>query len=239
MVVKRLLATALILLPVLALSGCLSFFSSDSKSSGGGKVSSPKKATATSEEVKAQLSKAAGFMMQGDYNNAMPELMKAREMDPRNADVENFFGLAYYGMKSHNQAIDSFKKALSFDSNRPDVHNNLGLAYLALQQYDPALQEFNTCLASPDYQKRHLPLSNIGLTYLETGRYDQALEALTRATEENPNYAKAYQLMGRVYLTKGNAQSAMNALDTAMRLDPNDPETNALYNDARSRLGRR
>lgn len=222
---------------VLTLTGCLSFFSGSSGS--GGNVGSPKKVSASVEEVKAQLSLAAAYLMEGNYNAAMPELMKAREMDPKNADVENFFGLAYYGMKNYNQAIESFQKALSLDSGRADVHNNLGLAYLALQQYDQALSEFNTCLASPNYQKKHLPLSNIGLAYMETGRYNEAADALTRATQENPSYGKAYQLLGRVYLTQGNAQAALGALETAMQLDPSDPETISLLENAQSMLRRR
>lgn len=233
---KRTFSIGLLLIMTLSLSGCFSFFSGESKSGGSG---APKKVSASAEEVKAQLSLAAAYLMEGNYNSAMPELMKAREMDPKNPDVENFFGLAYYGMKNYNQAIESFKKALGFDSNRADVHNNLGLAYLALQQYDQALAEFNICLASPTYQKKHLPLSNIALAYMETGRYDDALNALNRATQENPNYAKAYQQIGRVHLTRGNPQAALGALEKAMQLDPADPETISLLEDAQSRLRRR
>lgn len=231
---KRLFSIGLLLIMTLALTGCFSVFSSDSK-----RANTPKKVSATSEEVKAQLSLAAAYMMDGDYNNAMPELMKAREMDPKSADVENVFGLAYYGMKNNNLAIESYKKALSYDSSRADVRNNLGLAYLTMQQYDQAVQEFNTCLASPSYQKKHLPLTNLGIAYLEMSRFDDAVNALNQAIQENPNYPKAHQQLGRVYLTRGNNQAALDALEKAMQLAPNDPETNALYNDARSRLGRR
>lgn len=238
--IKRLTALGLTLAMTLALTGCFSFLGlgDDDSSKKPSRKGSTSTRSATSEETRAQINKAAALLMDGDYGRALPELMKAREMDPKNADVENFLGLAYYGLKDYSQAVTCFENALRFNPKRSDVHNNLGLVYLAQQNYDKALEEFNTCLKDLTYQKKHLPLSNIGLTYLEMGRYDEALAALTRATEVDPNYPKSYQLIGRVNLAKGQSSEAAKYLRKAQELDPNDPTTQQLLSEATGRSGR-
>lgn len=229
MMIQRLFSIGLTAALVLSLSGCMSFFDSDSKSS------APVKTTKTNEQVRSQLSLAVALLMEGDYNRALPELMKAREMDPKNPDVENFLGLAYYNMKNYDLAIESFNKALNYNPNRADVHNNLGLVYLDTQNYEKALSEFNLCVANPEYQKKHLPLSNIGLAYIQMGRYDEAINSLNQAVAADPNYGKSYQLLGRAYLTKGDNRSALTALENALRLDPGDQEAQMLLQEAQKR----
>lgn len=239
MILKRMIDLGLTLALTLTLAGCLSIFglgddgssSKPTREGGSGR-------SATSDETRAQTNKAAALLMEGDYGRALPELMKAREMDPKNADVENYLGLAYYGLKDYSQAVTCFENALRFNPKRSDVHNNLGLVYLAQQNYEKALEEFNSCLKDLTYQKKHLPLSNIGLAYLEMGRYDESLAALTRATEVTPEYPKSYQLIGRVNLAKNKYSEAAKYLRKAQDLDPNDPTTQQLLSEATSRGGR-
>lgn len=220
---KKILSVLAALVLTVTMSGCFSFMSSDSKS---GKTAS------TDERAKAQMNLAAALLMEGENAKALPELLKAKEMAPRSADVENYLGLAYYGLKEYNLAVESFQRALKLDSKRTDVRNNLGLVYLEQQNYDKALAEFNLCLKDLLYQKQHLPLSNIGLTYMEMGRYDEALAALKRATEVSPDYAKSYQLIGRVYLRQSRCKEALDYLNNAARLDPDDHETFMLLGDS-------
>ena len=220
--IKKILFT-LVLVALAAAAGGCSFLSL------GGSPSQP---SHTDEQAKAQLNLAAALLMQGENSRALPELMKAKELAPRNADVENYLGLAYYGLKEYNLAAESFQKALKLDSKRTDVHNNLGLVYLEQQNYDKALAEFNICLKDLLYQKQQLPLSNIGLTYMEMGRYEEALASLKRATEIAPDYPNSYQIIGRVYLKQNRNKEAIDYLSNAARLDPGDPETFMLLGDA-------
>lgn len=237
---KRLISLGLTLALTVTLTGCLSFLGigGDNAPKKTPKKSGSSTRVTTTEEARAQINMAAALLMEGDYGRALPELIKAREMDPKNADVENYLGLAYYGLKDYGQAVTSFENALKINPKRSDVHNNLGLVYLNQQNYDKALEEFNTCLKDLTYQKKQLPLSNIGLAYLEMGRYDESLAALTRAVEVAPNYPKSYQLIGRVHMAKGQYGEATKYLRKAQELDPNDSMTQQLMNEATNKGGR-
>ncbi|MDR0882316.1 MAG: tetratricopeptide repeat protein [Candidatus Adiutrix sp.] len=233
MMFKRLLSLGLLAAAALALPACLPFLESNSKTkpAASGRPSE-------SEQTKAQTSLAKALMMEGNYAQALPELLEAKKTAPKNADVENLIGLAHYGLKEYEEAIESFHKALQLNPGLTAAHNSLGLTYLALQNYDQALTEFNSCLKDQSYQNKHLPLSNIGLTYLETQSYDQALTALTRAIELKPDYDKTYQLIGRVYLAKNQTKEAVDYLTKAAELNPQDGDTRQLLAEAQARRSR-
>ncbi|MDR3038154.1 MAG: tetratricopeptide repeat protein [Candidatus Adiutrix sp.] len=212
------LQTSVFILALALAAGCISGSRSSTKP-----ASSPN--GPAGEEARAQINLGAALLMQGEYGKALPELLRARELAPRNADVENYLGLAYYyGEKEYDLAVESFQKALQINPDRTDVHNHLGLVHLARKEYEPALAEFNYCLKDLVYQKKQLPLVNIGLTYMEMGDYDQALTALTRAVEVAPEYAKSYQLIGRIHMRRNNLETALDYLGNAARLDSNDPD---------------
>ena len=222
-----------VLLLVLALAACIGPLGGKStrKTSGqDGQVS---------EEAQTQINLGSALLMQGEYVKALPELLKARELAPKNADVENYLGLAYYyGQREYDLAIESYKKALAINPDRTDVHNNLGLVYLEMNNYDQALAEFNYCLKDLVYQKKHLALTNIGLTYIKMRDYDQALTYLARAVETAPNYANAYKHIGLVHMSRGANDTAMDYLGNAVRLDDKDPETFMALGDLYVRMGK-
>ena len=87
-------------------------------------------------------------------------------------------------------------------------------------------------------KKKSLPMSNVDLPYLELDHYDEALTALTKVTEVAPNFATAYQLIGKVYLAKGNPRDAIDYLNNAAKLQPNAPETYMALGEALAGLGR-
>lgn len=223
---KGLVSAGLMIILALALGGCVSFLEPK-----------PKPAPPMDDSTRAQLNLATGLLMEGEHTRALEELLKAKQSNPNNADIDNLLGLAYYGMKEYPLAVESYQTALKNDSKRTDIRNNMGLAYLAQKDYDKALEEFNLCLKDLVYQKKHLPLCNIGLTYMEMGDYDKALTALTRATEVAPDYGKSYQLIGRVHMARNECRQAIDYLSNAARLNPDDHETFMTLGDAYACVG--
>lgn len=63
---------------------------------------------------------------------------------------------------------------------------------------------------------------NLGLCYLKMGSDfgGQAVEAFRDATMRNPQYAKAYYRMGRIYQAQNNKESMVEQYDKAISADP-------------------
>lgn len=63
---------------------------------------------------------------------------------------------------------------------------------------------------------------NLGLCYLKMGSEfgGQAVEAFTSSTMRNPQYAKAYYRMGRIYQAQNNKESMVDHYEKAINADP-------------------
>jgi len=64
---------------------------------------------------------------------------------------------------------------------------------------------------------------NMGLEYSQQGDWDMAIESLKLAIEENPGYIKAYNVLGKVYIHKGDISTARKCWRESLKLDPVNP----------------
>lgn len=62
----------------------------------------------------------------------------------------------------------------------------------------------------------------VGIAETWMGQHDEAIQSLQRAIELNPSLTKAHQQLGTTHYLAGDPQSAIEPLDTAIRLSPND-----------------
>jgi tetratricopeptide (TPR) repeat protein len=69
---------------------------------------------------------------------------------------------------------------------------------------------------------------------LKAGLYDKALENVETSLENDPNFAEAYALKGRILAAQGQGDEALKAFDNALKLDPSNQTAlngrNALLN---------
>ena len=77
----------------------------------------------------------------------------------------------------------------------------------------------------------------LGLTSGEMGEYDVALAALQEAANQNPSHFQIHQQLAEAYLRANLGQSAMQAAQQALSIDPKDPDNLVWYaNSAPARM---
>jgi type IV pilus assembly protein PilF len=65
--------------------------------------------------------------------------------------------------------------------------------------------------------------------YYEQGQYTVALDEVKKAIISYPDYPEAYSVRGLIYMALGETQLADGSFQHAMKLAPNNPETNNNY----------
>ncbi len=81
----------------------------------------------------------------------------------------------------------------------------------------------------------HIAYYNRGLVFANIGRYAEAARDLRKTIALNPDFAEAYNDLGKVYYAQGRPDLAMQHFRKALRLDPEiSAET---YNNLGSLLG--
>ena len=113
-------------------------------------------------------------------------------------------------------AVPEFQAAIADDPKNSLNYNMLGLAYLGLERYAEAKDAFEKTLAiNPYYTDAH---NNLGIVYSETQEFDEAVREFEKVLADKsygtPEVAR-YN-MGRIFLAKGDAQTAQVYLSQAL-----------------------
>ena len=79
----------------------------------------------------------------GQYQQAIEELNKAIELNPKLATAYLNRGAAYNSLGQYERAIKDLDKALELDPKNAPAHTNIGLAYYMVGQYDRAVEDLS------------------------------------------------------------------------------------------------
>ncbi|GIX07490.1 MAG: hypothetical protein KatS3mg115_1893 [Candidatus Poribacteria bacterium] len=146
-------------------------------------------------------------------------------------------GIQHLQAMEYLQAVAEFQEALRLRPDFPEAHNGIGYAYNQLARYSEAIEHFQKAAEDEDYSQRHIAYLNLGTAYSNARQYDQAVAALQRSIELEPT-AMAYYTLAQALTLSGAHAEALNALEEAVRLDPerkfraaNDPIFDPLRSD--------
>jgi len=97
---------------------------------------------------------------EADYDASLEALERAAKLDPKNAQVENFLGVALAEKGLRTQAETAFRKAIQIEPDYGDAHKNLTIFYLTARppMVELARWHYEKALAagvppSPDLQR--------------------------------------------------------------------------------------
>src|SRR3990167_8012362 len=76
------------------------------------------------------------------YAEALKNFLEALQIDPENAEVRYFVGIAYLALDQVDQAITHLEKARQLDPADLDIAFNLAVAYFTKEEYDRGQPHF-------------------------------------------------------------------------------------------------
>lgn len=143
-----------------------------------------------------------------DLSGASVYLKKALDLNKRNTDARNLLGLVYFEM---GEVVDALAEWVISKNLQPE--NNLAADYLK------KLQSRQTRLKAID---QTLKKFNQALYYAKTGSDDLAILQAKRVIGMNSRFIKAYQLLGLLYMKKGEYAKAEKPLKAVLSIDTNN-----------------
>lgn len=73
--------------------------------------------------------RAAVYMEQGDYDNAIARLIAINDLEDNHPEVYYNLGIAYIKKEDYEKAVDSLKEAISLKPDMVDAYYSLGVTY--------------------------------------------------------------------------------------------------------------
>lgn len=162
----------------------------------------------------------------GDLTRAQIAFTRARQLDPRDADVCCLLGLTCLDLGQLALAEGELRAALELRPGDARALVGLGRVAAAGSRWDAAITHYRAALASqPDEPSAYLELGRALLARQRTPEAVRALEAAARLASDS---AEAHKLLGLAYHTSGRRTQARVALRRAVELAPGDAEARRL-----------
>jgi tetratricopeptide (TPR) repeat protein len=176
------------------------------------------------KECEAQRNIGEAYMLQGNYTQALKELLEAEKIYADDYILQNYLGLAYLNKNKFDLAIAHFKKAIQLKPGYAPALNNLGTAYLMAKDWDRAIEIFEAVTKDLLYATPHYPLANLGYAYYNKKDYQKAEAYYRKALEIEPRYINALLGLGRTYIAALNLKEALTVLESAAKFYPQSAE---------------
>jgi serine/threonine protein kinase/tetratricopeptide (TPR) repeat protein len=187
-----------------------------------------------SRDADALVGIAALYENAGRNAEAEAALAKAAALRPDDWTSYNSLGNFYEHVGRPQEAIAQYQRALKLTPDNSGLHANLGLAYMDLG--DPgslgeAEKELRRSLAiNPTYGT----YGNLGFLYAQEHRFNESVKASQEALQLNDqsydvwsNLTAAYEWLGDNVKANGARNKAIELLERAVKLDPQNGEAQA------------
>jgi Tfp pilus assembly protein PilF len=132
-------------------------------------------------------------------------------------------------------AIRLYKESIALFPTA-DAHTYLGWAYSFVGRLNEAIAQCEIAIQlDPEFGN---PYNDIGVYLMQQQRFDEAipwLEQAKSATRYEPRHFPFINL-GRIYLTKGMIQKALEEFGGALKINPDDSELTQLVEELQTKL---
>jgi protein O-mannosyl-transferase len=124
---------------------------------------------------------------EGRVDDAIAQYQAAMDLSPRNPDIHDNLGFAFFKKGLIGKAMEQYRVALALNPRHADARANLGLALSKLGRTEEAMEQYRLAIASdPTFADAH---DYLGALYQRIGETDGAIKEYETAVRLDPSNA--------------------------------------------------
>lgn len=164
-------------------------------------------------------------LVEKNYQQALTNLLKAKDLDPNDSKIRTNLGMAYYFREQPEFAINELKEAISIDKKNTDAKMNLATIYMEKNKLKEAKKLYEEVLTDLTYVALHRVHYNLAVLSLKIGDRKTAFEELFKSIKEKEDYCQAHYKLGELYTEEYKYKEALNSFkDSSKGSCVNNPE---------------
>ncbi|MBP9681281.1 MAG: tetratricopeptide repeat protein [Bacteriovorax sp.] len=148
-------------------------------------------------------------LVKKNYSQALINLLKAREYDPKDSLIRNNLGMAYYFREQPELAEKELIKAIDLDNNNTEAMANLGTIYMERNRLKEARDLFTQVSQNLTYMAQFRNYYNFALLALKEGDRKEAFDFLNKSIKEKEDYCQAHFKLGELYTEEYKFKQAL------------------------------
>lgn len=169
------------------------------------------------------IQRAKDFEDKGNLKEGVIELKNAIQKNPDSAQARLLLGEIYLRLGQGDEAEKEFSRAEKLGVNPESIKLQLGKAWLLMGEYKRVLQEISPATGtSPRSKATFLQLQGDAL--LMTGKLEEGCQRFKDSLATDSRHVAAYWGLANCAIAKRDLTEARTMIDTAIKIDGNDPE---------------
>ncbi|KAJ3043774.1 TOM (translocase of outer membrane) complex component [Rhizophlyctis rosea] len=159
--------------------------------------------------------------LKGDIEEAMADLEKALDADPKNVNSIIKKASIYMERGSVTEAAGEFERAEQVDANDPDLYYHRGQVRFLTQDNEGAIADYKKSLAIDDnFVYAYIQL---GVGQYKLGDVGTAMATFKKATKKFKDSGEVYNYHGEILLDTQRYSDALDNFNKAIELMPKSP----------------
>ena len=174
------------------------------------------------------IERASALFTAADYRGAIPVLEQILAKDADNLDAALRLATSYSSLGRNAEAVAAFQRAATIAPKSQDVRTYLALHYARTADWERAVPLLEQVVGeSPDRLTAVEALAALkvrqGRGAMDRGQTPEAIAAFERARQLAPAGFRSDLDLGVLYLAARRFDASRDALDRALRVNPDDP----------------
>jgi type IV pilus assembly protein PilF len=153
--------------------------------------------------AEANLNLGIAYIQQGQYQQALDKLNRARIAQPDYAPTYNTLGVLYQRLGENAEAEKYYQHAIKLNPMDSAALNNYGQFLCQSNRFDEAEKTFMESASNPLYPTPEIAITNAGTCALNNDRPDLAEGYFKQALDRNPRIAPALFQMAELSYNRG------------------------------------
>lgn len=175
--------------------------------------------------AEANLNLGIAYMQQGQYQQALDKLNRARIAQPDYSPTYNTLGVLYQHLGEYEEAEKYYKHAIKLNPMDSAALNNYGQFLCQQGRFEDAEKSFMESANNPLYPTPEISITNAGICALNNGKPDIAEEYFTRALTKNPRFAPVLIQMSEISYNHGEYVKARDYLQRYLADNKHSPKS--------------
>jgi tetratricopeptide (TPR) repeat protein len=173
--------------------------------------------TANPSDTTARYARAKYYQAKGKNDSALADMQMLVKTDSLRPDYYLTMADIYLAVNQTRYTKKALQRAISLNSDLEIAHMKLAELYLYVEMRQEALNELNEVLKRNKNNPKGYYLK--GMIYKESGDTALAVSSFLTTTEQDPNYALAYEQLGLIYAAKRDKR-CLDFYSNALRINP-------------------
>ena len=172
----------------------------------------------------AYINRGIAYFKMHEYEKSIADRRRAVELEPRNPGNYKEYGSigeAFQQLGRNDSAYTYFDRAIELNPGYPEARNNRGIIKMWGGDLEGAVADFSGAIElNPKYRAAY---ANRAIAYTSLREYDKSIADSRRAVElepRNPNNYLEYGSIGGAFQRLNQNDSAYDAFDRAIELNP-------------------